>query len=420
MNRKTIALPGMHDLDIRPIMPITDTPQFQRLRYTKQLENASLIFVDANHSRFAHSLGVYALTRERANNWLRDGAITPEEAHDLELFGLLHDVGHGAYSHATEALTGMSHHDVGLLRLEELSDALIACNTTVNRMKALFKAKSGPVVGVTHRPLGTDKIDYLFRDARHTSEAVRSRTGDLLNHVYLREGKLVIDRKIMYEVAMAQQDYMYMHDRVYLRRSALIAKRFFQKIVAMEMATNVDFTAERLWEMDDLGVDATLLHSRNATVKDLFAKLRYRKLPKMAITLIPKGVTTTDRIDGKPIFVREVDPKVLTAFNCFQSPAKSSVLEEKVAQCLNVSPESVLVIPVVTPERFIPDDVPVYDGATFLGLLNDLRPGNHMSLSETARGYEAVRVCVFPEHREYVAHPAFAERVIDVLMQAVS
>lgn len=416
MNRKTIAVPGRYDLDIGPILPIIDTPVFQRLRRKRQLENAAMIFDDANHTRFGHSLGTYSLTLERAALWHHDEVINAEELNDLALFALLHDIGHGPYSHATEALTGWSHHDMGLRLLDELVTELVHCGSSVERMKAFFTGQNKLAAAVTHRPLGTDKMDYLLRDARHTVEAVRFRVGDMLNHTFYRDGRLVIDRTIISETAQLQSDYVYMHDRVYLRRSALIAKRFFQKIVALEMSTNLAMTAEWLWSVDDLHLDAALLHSSNPKVRELFIRFLDRKLPKMAIALLPQGTVTADRIIGKSIATRFVDPGLLTKFDGYQPPARANELEEAVAWCAGLPPEAVLVIPVVTPERFIPDNVPVYDGSEYLGSLNELRPGHYRHLLEVTKGYAAVRVCVFPEYRERLAESRLADRIINLLL----
>lgn len=420
MNRKTIALPGMNDLDIQPIQPLIDTKIFQRMRDKRQLENSASVFPCAHHTRFEHSLGTFALTRERAANWQRDGVISPENAHDLPIVGLLHDIGHGPFSHATEALTGFSHHAAGIRLLDQLDGPLSDCGSDINRIRALFTGRNPVVVGVAHRPLGTDKLDYLMRDARYTSEAVRFRVGDLLNHVYYHNERLVVDRKIMPEVVQVQSDYVYMHERVYLRRCVLIVKRFFQKIVSLEMAANPALTADRLWEMTDLDLQATLLTSSNATVRNLFARLRCRELPKMAIVLLPKEVVTTDRLDGKAIATYAVDADVLARFDSFQAPAKAARLEAAVARYANLPAESVLVIPVVTPERFIPDDVPVFDGSTHLGSLHELRPGHFQHLREVTQGYAAVRMCVLPEYRERVAEPRQAHRIFDFLMAEVA
>ena len=84
----------------RKIKKIVNSKEFQRLRYIKQLDFAYLVFPSANHTRFEHSLGVYYLTSlfldKTKSKKLR------ELKDELLVFSLLHDVGHGPFSHASE------------------------------------------------------------------------------------------------------------------------------------------------------------------------------------------------------------------------------------------------------------------------------------------------------------------------------
>ncbi|MFU8767936.1 MAG: HD domain-containing protein, partial [Candidatus Methanoperedens sp.] len=104
-------------------LKLVDTPEVQRLRRVRQLGFSNLVYPGANHTRFEHSLGVYHLTGHLVNQ------VDEHKRNELLAAGLLHDIGHGPFSHATEELitqyTRKSHDNVDeLLRKGELSDVL--------------------------------------------------------------------------------------------------------------------------------------------------------------------------------------------------------------------------------------------------------------------------------------------------------
>ena len=145
---------------------------FQRLRRIRQLGGSYMVYHTADHTRFAHSLGVYEIVRRMVSE-VPDiaEALTEDEKVTVMLAGLLHDIGHGPYSHAFEQIGGMSH--------EEYTCRIIEENTEIT--KILEEAKEGLAKEVadvirheSKNPLLTqlvsaqldaDRMDYLLRDA---------------------------------------------------------------------------------------------------------------------------------------------------------------------------------------------------------------------------------------------------------------
>ncbi len=156
---------------------IVDTPEFQRLRYIRQLGHAFLVYPGATHTRFDHALGVYHLTRTALRHLRERGGVAPEAWEGEELVpyaALLHDIGHYAYSHALEELESEhlpAHHEEVSQRFfasTSLRDALAPLGLTASdRIAELIRGRSDiPLRGLVSGSLDLDKMEYLLRDAR--------------------------------------------------------------------------------------------------------------------------------------------------------------------------------------------------------------------------------------------------------------
>lgn len=160
----------------RTIWDLINTSEFQRLRRIRQLGTSYFTFHGAEHSRFSHSLGVYEITRRIISQFERNGyADWPEEEGLLALCAaLLHDVGHGPFSHSIEEAFGMFH--------EDWTCRIILEDTEIHRVLAridpgfpekvasvIRKSYASPiVVNLVSGPLDADRMDYLLRDAYFT------------------------------------------------------------------------------------------------------------------------------------------------------------------------------------------------------------------------------------------------------------
>jgi HD superfamily phosphohydrolase len=147
---------------------LVDTPAVQRLRHVKQLGTVQLVYPSANHTRFEHSLGVYHLA-SRALDHLGIGG---KRADRIEAAAMLHDVGHGPFSHNLEALThrrtGKYHDDVEeLLAAGAVGEVLRDHDLDPDRIAAIV-AGEGRYAGLVSGELDVDRMDYLVRDAYHT------------------------------------------------------------------------------------------------------------------------------------------------------------------------------------------------------------------------------------------------------------
>lgn len=157
------------------IVDLIETREFQRLRRIKQLGTTSTTFHGAEHSRFNHSLGVYELTRRIVEEIFVGRTEWDESERLLSLCaGLLHDLGHGPYSHSFEKVFDLDH--------EEFTRKIILGDTEVNailkNVEIDFPVKVASVIEKTYKnplvislissQIDADRMDYLLRDAHYT------------------------------------------------------------------------------------------------------------------------------------------------------------------------------------------------------------------------------------------------------------
>jgi HD superfamily phosphohydrolase len=159
------------------ILDLINTPEFQRLRRIKQLGVANTVFQGAEHSRFTHSLGVYEITRQICDSFKHN---YPDQWDDSERLvalcaALLHDIGHGAYSHTFEHIFNTDHEAI---TRRILCDESTNINRILREVAPDFPQKVASVIDHTYpnpqvvqmisSQIDADRMDYLLRDAYNT------------------------------------------------------------------------------------------------------------------------------------------------------------------------------------------------------------------------------------------------------------
>ncbi|WP_442962094.1 HD domain-containing protein [Pseudogracilibacillus sp. SE30717A] len=158
----------------RVIWDLIATPEFQRLRRIKQLGTTYLTFHGAEHSRFNHSLGVYEIVRRMINKMETQEGWNHEERLVSLCAALLHDLGHGPFSHSFEKVFNLDHED--FTKRIILEDTNV--NTILNRVERGFPEKVAQIIDKTYEDklvisiissqIDADRMDYLLRDAYYT------------------------------------------------------------------------------------------------------------------------------------------------------------------------------------------------------------------------------------------------------------
>lgn len=203
-------------------------PFFQRLRGIHQLGLSGLVYPGAQHTRFQHSLGAYHLMHEALANLQFKGAFLFEtEVEAAEAAILLHDIGHGPFSHVLEnvLVPGLSHEDISLAMMQQMNHEL---NGQLSLAIKIFTDDyPKPFLHeLICSQLDTDRLDYLSRDAFFTG--VREGnigTERIIRMLNLKDNHLVVEAKGLYTIENYLLSRRLMYWQVYLHKTAIAAEQ---------------------------------------------------------------------------------------------------------------------------------------------------------------------------------------------------
>jgi len=264
---------------------LLDTPTVQRLRHVTQLGTAGYVYPSANHTRFEHSLGVYHLASEALSHLGIEG----RRADRVRAAALLHDVGHGPYSHCLEDLvyrcTGKYHDDVvDLLDEGPVADALADYDLDPQAVARLVRG-DGKLGQLVSGELDVDRTDYLVRDAHHTGVPYGTIDhGRLVRELRFVDGELVLGEGNVQTAESLLLARALMNPTVYNHHVTRISKAMLQRGAERLLATT-DFDGADLRRMDDHDLlcalrgnekteaDARRLSSRNLYKRAIWAEM---------------------------------------------------------------------------------------------------------------------------------------------------
>jgi uncharacterized protein len=225
---------GFITIDDELIYKIIAHPYYQRLRRIQQMAMANLVYPGAVHTRLHHSLGAYHLMCMALQELTRKGIeISAEEQQAAKIAILLHDVGHGPYSHALEQVLaeGVHHEKISLLIIEELNKkfdgalqtALEIFNGTYHK-KYLHQLVSGQ--------LDVDRMDYLSRDSFFSGVVEGYVAYDrILKMITVHNGELMVEEKGIYSIEKFLIARRLMYRQVYLHKTVVSAEQMLQRII---------------------------------------------------------------------------------------------------------------------------------------------------------------------------------------------
>ena len=261
------------------LLDLVDHPYFQRLRRISQTALTYYVYPGAHHTRFHHALGAYHLMTQAVETLRQKGVeITDAECEGVCIAILLHDIGHGPFSHALEhTIIDVHHEELSVLFMEELNkqfvgklDIAIAIFKDLYPKKFLHQLVSGQ--------LDMDRMDYLSRDAFFTgvSEGVigYDRIIKMLN---VMDGELVLEEKGIYSIEKFLIARRLMYWQVYLHKTVLSAEQMLIRVLkrAKELSNTEGSQLVSFGQLDHfLKIKKTYVNKKN--VKELiedFARL---------------------------------------------------------------------------------------------------------------------------------------------------
>jgi hypothetical protein len=260
---------------------LLDTPAVQRLRRVKQLGTVELVYPSANHTRFEHSLGVYHL----ASRALSHLGVEGRTAARVRAAALLHDVGHGPYSHNVEDLvareTGRYHDEVDdLLAQGEVGEVLRDHDLDPATVAELVRGE-GQYGQLVSGELDVDRMDYLVRDAHHTGVPYGTIDHErLVRELTFVDGELVLAPGNVQTAESLLLARALMNPAVYGHPVARIGKAMLRRATERLLDAG-EVTGDRLRRMDDPELQVALRES-DAT-SGLADRLARRDLYKRAV-----------------------------------------------------------------------------------------------------------------------------------------
>ncbi len=215
------------------IFSLIEHPFFQRLRYIKQVGLSHYVYPGALHTRFHHAIGAMHLALRACSILKNKGVdISEEETESLAAAMLLHDIGHGPFSHALEyKLVAVSHEEISLMIMNHLNEEFSGeLDTCIAMYKGEYHRKF--FRQLIRSQLDLDRLDYLARDSFFTGVTEGQVSYDRILHMLqVHRDALVVEEKGIYSIEKFLIARRLMYWQVYLHKTVLSAEQMLIKLV---------------------------------------------------------------------------------------------------------------------------------------------------------------------------------------------
>jgi HD superfamily phosphohydrolase len=216
------------------IFTIIDHPYFQRLRRIRQLGLTDFVYPGALHTRFHHAIGAMHLMSITLDNLRIKGTEISDQEYEAALIAiLLHDIGHGPFSHALESslLKGIPHEELSLMTIELLNEQFggqlaLALRIFKNQYDRKFLNQ------LVSSQLDIDRLDYLQRDCFFTGVSEGTIGADrIIKMMVVKDGQLVIEEKGIYSIENFLSARRLMYWQVYLHKTTVSAEKMLINLI---------------------------------------------------------------------------------------------------------------------------------------------------------------------------------------------
>lgn len=298
---------GYIHVGLQVVWDVLNSSWFQRLRRIRQLGGANMVYHCAEHTRFAHSLGVYEIVRRMVTEVPDiDRSLSEDEKVTVMLAGLLHDIGHGPYSHAFEQVTSTSHEEYTCRIIEEnteITDILENTRKGLSRDVAdviRHKSRNPLLSQMISSQLDADRMDYLLRDAYFTGTTYGEFDLErIFRTLRIHDGsKLVIKESGVYAVENYIMSRYHMYWQVYYHPTArsyeYLLHALFNRLKDLRddsdpslislfrpIALGKEISLEEYFALDEYACGyafESLIRHKDPVLKDIAIRIRDRKL----------------------------------------------------------------------------------------------------------------------------------------------
>ena len=345
---------GFITIDGGIITNLIDHPYFQRMRRISQLGLSYLVYPGASHSRFHHAVGCLHLMSKAINQIRKKGhIISDKEAEALKIAILLHDIGHGPFSHALEKsiATGLTHENLSMLFMKRLNKDF---NGKLSLAIDIFN-NSHPkkfLHQLVSSQLDMDRLDYLKRDSFFSGVAEGNiGTERIINMLNIANDKLVVEQKGIYSIEQFLIARRLMYWQVYLHKTVVAAENMLIKVLKRAkflVLNNINiYTTPSLkiflsnnFSQKDFQKNTNLLNNfAELDDFDIYTCLKYwKKNDDFVLSNLSKMIVNRDilkiRIVKEPILNQEKNHLIKTfckKHNCSKEEAKFFIFSDKVS-----------------------------------------------------------------------------------------
>ena len=216
------------------LLDIVDHPLMQRLTRIKQLGMANVVYPAAQHTRFQHSIGAFHLMSEAIFNLQQKGVfIFDSEAEAVEAAILMHDIGHGPFSHVLEntLIKGISHEEISLMMMEKINEEM---KGELGRAIEIFKGNYPKqfLHQLISSQLDMDRLDYLRRDSFFTG-VTEGNIGSarIIKMLDVVDDRLVVNSKGIYSIENYLTSRRLMYWQVYLHKTTVAYEKMLVNLL---------------------------------------------------------------------------------------------------------------------------------------------------------------------------------------------
>jgi len=285
-------------------LSIIDNPIFQRLRRIRQLSGAHLTYPAAQHTRFEHSLGVMHIASQAGHALHEKGILKSDDIEILRLSGLLHDIGHGPFSHLFEEIIQekkISHEDFGkeIILKSDIGDSLSknGFDKKLITKVAFGDSKFQYMNEIVSGALSADMMDYLLRDGYFTgAEHAKIDHKRITQSLDVHKKKLALERSALYSFESMMHSRYQMFKAVYFHKTVRSAEVML--LEALRLSDDeygfTNFNVKEFVNLTDEYVLSTLISSKSSKLKrarQLAQDYQNRKLLKCVFERILTGRT---------------------------------------------------------------------------------------------------------------------------------
>ena len=295
------------------VFDIIEHPYFQRLRRINQMALSYLVFPGAKHTRFEHVLGCVFLMQKTVEMLRFKGIqISEKEAEGLYIAILLHDIGHGPFSHAMEhsIVEGISHEEISLLFMQELNKVFNGkLETAIAMFQGTYPRKF--MHQLISGQLDMDRADYLKRDSFYTGVAEGNINSErLISMLNVRNDELVVEEKGLYSVEKFLIARRLMYWQVYLHKTSVAAEQILIRLLnrakelvqqgqKLTMSTALAFFVKNKISKDNFSQEVLEMFARLDDTDIISAMKEWQFHPDVVLSKLSKMLLNRDLLKIK-------------------------------------------------------------------------------------------------------------------------